>query len=214
MPSILKKYIFSFYGIIDIVSILPFYLHFGLGFSSLRALHIFRIFRALKIVRYNKAIKRFGVAFSIIREEIILFAILTGIILYMIAAGIYYFEHAAQPKLFTSIFHSLWWAIVTLTTVGYGDVYPITLGGRIFTFFVLLIGVSLMTIPAGIFTTALMKAREMEEEEKRLAEQKEMEEDILEEKRRIKIHFLFEQYSNERLLQNKLQSYSSQVFHW
>lgn len=160
------NYIFSFYGLIDIISVLPYYLHFGFGFSSLRALRIFRIFRALKIVRYNRALIRFKIAFNIIREEIILFAILTGILLYIISAGIYHFEHIAQPKLFNSVFHSLWWAVVTLFTVGYGDSYPITVGGKIFTFFVLIIGVSMMMVPAGIFTTALMKAREIEEKEK------------------------------------------------
>lgn len=64
------------------------------------------------------------------------------------------------------MFHSLWWAIVTLTTVGYGDVYPITIGGRIFTFFVLLIGVGIVAVPAGLIASALSKAREIEEEGK------------------------------------------------
>ena len=81
------------------------------------------------------------------------------------SAGIYFFENQAQPELFTSIIHSGWWAIVTLTTVGYGDVYPITMGGKIFTFFILLIGVGIVTIPAGLVASALSKAREMEEEE-------------------------------------------------
>jgi voltage-gated potassium channel len=65
---------------------------------------------------------------------------------------------------FSSIFHSAWWSIVTLTTVGYGDVYPITLGGKIFTFFVLMIGVGFVTVPAGLVATALSKARELEED--------------------------------------------------
>ena len=73
-------------------------------------------------------------------------------------------RNKAQPESFRSIFHSLWWAIVTLTTVGYGDVFPITIGGKIFTFFVLIIGIGVVTVPAGLVATALTKARSIEEE--------------------------------------------------
>ena len=95
---------------------------------------------------------------------IILFFIVTSIFIFLSASGIYFFENEAQPTHFSSIFSSLWWAIVTLTTVGYGDVYPITIGGKMFTFFVLVIGVGIVTIPAGLVATALQKAREMEED--------------------------------------------------
>jgi len=64
---------------------------------------------------------------------------------------------------FSSVFASLWWSIVTLTTVGYGDVYPVTTGGRVFTFFVLLVGLGVVSVPAGLVASALSKAREMEE---------------------------------------------------
>lgn len=156
-------YIFSFYGIIDILAILPFYLVSFLDLRFLRAFRILRIFRALKVIRYNKAIQRFGVAFKLVKEEIVLFIACTLILIFITSAGIYYFENEAQPETFKSIFHSAWWSIVTLTTVGYGDVYPITLGGRIFTFFVLMIGVGLVTVPAGLVASALSKAREIEE---------------------------------------------------
>ena len=73
------------------------------------------------------------------------------------------FEHEAQPDTFRSVFHSLWWAVATLTTVGYGDIYPITVGGRIFTFFVLLIGLGIVSVPAGLVSAALSKARDIEE---------------------------------------------------
>jgi voltage-gated potassium channel len=77
--------------------------------------------------------------------------------------GIYYFEHDAQPEAYASVFHSLWWSVVTLTTVGYGDVYPVTAGGRVFTFCMLLVGVGVVSVPAGIVASALSEAREMEE---------------------------------------------------
>lgn len=157
------KYIFSFYGIIDILAILPFYLVGFLDLRFLRAFRILRIFRALKVIRYNKAIQRFGLAFKLVKEEIVLFVACTIILIFITSAGIYYFENEAQPETFKSIFHSAWWSIVTLTTVGYGDVYPITLGGRIFTFFVLMIGVGLVTVPAGLVASALSKAREIED---------------------------------------------------
>lgn len=159
------KYIFSFFGIIDLLAILPLYLNVALDLRSLRAFRIFRIFRALKLVRYNRALHRFQIAAQIVKEEIILFFMVASILIFLSAAGIYFFENEAQPELFSSIFESLWWAIVTLTTVGYGDVYPVTIGGKIFTFFVLIIGVGIVTLPAGIMATALTKARSIEEAE-------------------------------------------------
>lgn len=158
------KYIFSFYGLIDFLAIFPFYLRTAYDLRALRAFRIFRIFRTLKLVRYNKAMKRFHIAAGIIKEELVLFLIITAIFIFLASAGIYYFENEAQPELFSSVIHSGWWAVVTLTTVGYGDVYPITVGGKIFTFFILLIGVGIVTIPAGLVASALSKAREIENE--------------------------------------------------
>ena len=157
------RYIFSFYGIIDILAILPFYLNRFLDLRFLRAFRVFRIFRALKLIRYNKALNRFNVAFKIVKEELVLFFIVILIMLFIVSAGIYSFENEAQPEIFKSVFHSGWWSIVTLTTVGYGDVYPITLGGKVFTFFVLMIGIGVVAIPAGLVGTALSKARELED---------------------------------------------------
>lgn len=158
------KYIFSFYGLIDFLAIFPFYLRTAYDLRALRAFRVFRIFRTLKLVRYNKAMKRFHIAAGIVKEELVLFLIVTAIFIFLASAGIYYFENEAQPELFSSVIHSGWWAVVTLTTVGYGDVYPITVGGKIFTFFILLIGVGIVTIPAGLVASALSKAREIENE--------------------------------------------------
>lgn len=158
------RYIFSFYGIIDLLAILPYYLTRTLDLRALRSFRVLRLFRAFKLIRYNKALQRFHIATKIVKEELILFFILTVIIIYLTSSGIYFFENQAQPEEFASVFHSLWWAIVTLTTVGYGDVYPITLGGRIFTFFVVIIGVGIVTVPAGIVASALSKARNIQDE--------------------------------------------------
>ena len=98
------------------------------------------------------------------REEFVLFGVFAIILLYLSSVGIYYCEHEAQPKAFASIFHCLWWSVCTLTTVGYGDVYPVTAGGRLFTFLVLAIGLGVVAVPTGLVASALSKSREMEQE--------------------------------------------------
>lgn len=156
------KFVFSFMGVIDLISILPFYLNLGSGSRALRIIRLFRIFRLLKLARYNKAISRFHQAFLSVKEELVLFFLASFFLIYLVSVGIYYFENDAQPQAFQSIIHSFWWSVVTLTTVGYGDIYPITIGGKIFTFFVLMIGVGIITIPAGLIATAMMKTRNEE----------------------------------------------------
>lgn len=170
------RYALSFYGIIDLLSILPFFLCAGLDLRSARALRLMRLFRLFKLTRYSKAARRYRHAFAIAKEELVLFGCAALIVLYLAAVGIHYFESEAQPDKFASIPDSLWWAIVTLTTVGYGDVYPITLGGRLFTSMVLIMGLGFVAVPTGLLAGALAKAREhekkLEEEEAALAASK------------------------------------------
>jgi voltage-gated potassium channel len=159
------SYIFSFFGIIDLIAFLPFYIGLGIDLRSLRAVRFVRLLRLFKMARYSKAMQRFHRAFIISKEEIILFFFSACIMLYLAGVGIYYCEHEAQPKVFASVFDGLWWAVATLTTVGYGDCYPVTAGGKIFTFFILLIGLGIISVPTGMVASALSKARAMEEEE-------------------------------------------------
>ncbi len=161
-----RKFVFSFFGIVDLVAILPFYIGLGIDLRAVRLLRLLRIFRIFKLGRYSAAVQRFHRALVIAKEEIILFLGVSLIVLYLASVGIYYFEREAQPEHFASVFHSMWWALITLTTVGYGDVYPITTGGRIFTFFVLFVGLGVVSVPAGLLASALTKAREMENIEK------------------------------------------------
>ncbi|MHC5135804.1 MAG: ion transporter, partial [Planctomycetota bacterium] len=156
------RFIFSFFGIIDLLAILPFYLRLGIDLRSIRSIRMLRIFRMLKLARYSRAIHRLHRALNIIKQELVLFFATTCILLYLSAAGIYLFENTAQPEAFKSVFHSLWWATITLTTVGYGDIYPVTVGGKIFTFFVLMIGLGIVAVPTGLMASALSKAREEE----------------------------------------------------
>jgi voltage-gated potassium channel len=123
---------------------------------------LLRLLRILKFARYNSAVLRFERALVIAREELALFTAVSLMLLYLSAVGIYFFENDAQPEQFGSVFHSLWWAVATLTTVGYGDVYPVTVGGRVFTFFVLIIGLGIVAVPTGVVASALAQARREE----------------------------------------------------
>ena len=152
------KYLFSFFGIVDLIAILPFFLSTGIDLRSARIFRLFRIFRIFKLLKYNTAINRLQTAFLEIKNELIIFLIGTLFLLYISAIGIYYFESEVQPEHFKSVFHSLWWAVTTLTTVGYGDMYPITIGGKIFTTFVVFIGMGMVAVPTGLFASALSKS--------------------------------------------------------
>ena len=158
------KFIFSFYGIIDLMAILPFYISSGIDLRSIRILRLFRLFRILKILRYSKAIRRFKLAFTSIKEEMILFLMTTLFLIYLSSIGIYYCESDAQTDSFKSVFHCLWWSIVTLTTVGYGDAYPITTWGKVFASFVMVIGIGVVAVPSGLIASALTKVIRDEEE--------------------------------------------------
>jgi voltage-gated potassium channel len=148
------SFVFSFYGIIDFLAIFPFYVARSFDLRSLRIFRLLRLFRVLKLFRYSKAIVKLKEAFLEIKEELVLFSIIAIFVIYASAVGIYYFEHEVQPKNFQSVFHCLWWAVATLTTVGYGDVFPITIGGRIFTFVMLMIGLGIIAVPTGLVASA------------------------------------------------------------
>ena len=135
-----RSYIFSFYGVIDLICVLPFYIATLMGLESLRLLRLFRLLRIFKMVRYNKAINRVWLSIYSAREELLVFLGASSIMIMLSAVGIYHFEHQAQPEVYRSLFDALWWAVITLTTVGYGDTYPMTIAGRLFTFVILMIG--------------------------------------------------------------------------
>lgn len=159
------KYITSFYGVIDFLAVIPFYFGLPIDLRSLRVFRVMRIFRTLKIIRYNKALQRFLHVIQIIKEELIIFLIVVIILFYISATGMYFFENSAQPEVFGSIFDSLWWVVITLTTVGFGDAYPITLGGKIFTFFILMLSLAIISIPAGLIASSFGEIRKREREE-------------------------------------------------
>ncbi len=148
-------FIRSGWAIVDIVAIVPSYI--GLDWRWLRALRMLRLF---KLLRNSSAVDHIFRAFTLAKEELKVFGLMTLIMLYISAAGIYFAEHNAQPEVFSSIPASLWWAVVTLTTVGYGDAYPVTGLGRFFTGLVMLTGLGVVAGFTGVITTALSRARE------------------------------------------------------
>lgn len=160
------KVIFSFYGLIDLIAILPFYIARGIDLRSIRIFRLFRLFRAFKVFRYSNAIQKFKSAFLSVKEEMILFLVATLFLLFIASVGIYYFENPAQPEQFKSIFHCLWWAVVTLTTVGYGDMFPITAGGKIFTSFIAIISIGIIAVPTGLLASALTKTIKEDEQDR------------------------------------------------
>ena len=158
------RFVFSFNGLVDLLAVLPFYVATGVDLSSVRILRLFRVIRILKLTRFSKAAERIRIVFKEVRAELSLFLVMSLFVVYLSSVGIYYFESTAQPEVFSSIFHALWWSVVTLTTVGYGDIYPITAGGKVFTVIVLMVGLGMIAVPTGLITSALSDTKGSTEE--------------------------------------------------
>ena len=147
-------------AIIDLLSILPAYINFFVHID-LRFLRILRLFRLLKLTRYFVSLQ---ILLRVIEREKGSFQAVIFILIIMIimaAAGVYVVENKAQPEVFSSIPASMWWAAVTLTTVGYGDVTPITPLGRFLGAMITILGVGLAALPAGILATGLANELEL-----------------------------------------------------
>tara|TARA_Y100001954_G_C15813319_1_gene606250 strand:+ start:1098 stop:1796 length:699 start_codon:yes stop_codon:yes gene_type:complete len=149
------KYIFSFFGVIDLLAVLPFYLSTSIDLRSIRIFRLFRLFRIFKLLKYNSAIDRIKDAFYDVKNELVIFITATLFLIYLSSIGIYYFENPVQPDQFKSIFHSMWWAIGAV--FGYGDLLPITVGGKIFSSIIVFIGIGLVAIPTGLLASAFSK---------------------------------------------------------
>jgi len=151
-PSRLKariRYMITPVALIDFIAIAPFYI--SLLFAiDLRYLRLLRVLRLLKLTHYFKS---FNIFLTVIAKEFksIIGVILMMIVLIIVAASLMYtLENEAQPEVFSNIPQSIWWSVVTMTTVGYGDVTPITALGRVVAAFIMLIGVGLVALPAGM----------------------------------------------------------------
>jgi voltage-gated potassium channel len=147
-----RHFLFSFESIVDLLSVVPFYLGFLLGID-LRALIALRLIRLLKLIRYFQPL---AILAAVIKAEYRAFmsAMAALIVLVFVAAtGIYFFERETQPDAFGSIPQSMWWAIVTLTTLGYGDVVPATVAGRTFASLITILSIGTVALPAGMLAS-------------------------------------------------------------
>ena len=154
-----KNYVFSFFGFIDLISILPFYLKqfVLLDGRFFRILRLFRLTRVFKLGRDSESLKLFIKALSAVRNELKFTLFLSVLTILFSASAIYFLENKAQPEVFSSITSSIWWATVSLATVGYGDVVPVTVWGKIFASIISLVGIGIVAIPTGIISASFVE---------------------------------------------------------
>ena len=163
------RYAVSFFGIIDLLAILPFYLPFiGLDFRFIRAVRLFRLFLVLKLARYSLALSSVRGVLMKKREELLCTLFLLVLLLLMSSTLMYYVEREMQPEAFSSIPMAMWWGVATLTTVGYGDVYPITAIGKVLGAIIAVLGIGLFALPAGLIGGAYLEEVEERKNRKRL----------------------------------------------
>ena len=153
------KFIFSTLGLIDLIAILPFYLPllFPFDLRVVRILRLFRLLRIFKLGRHSNSLKTISSVLKETRSELTLTIFVAFILLILSSTLMYYIENEAQPDNFASIGDSLWWAVATLTTVGYGDVYPVTGTGKFLSAIIALIGIGFVALPTGIISSAFME---------------------------------------------------------
>lgn len=147
-------------SLIDLIAILPFWLPLLFGISDFRFFRIFRLFRILRVFKlgkYSNALQMISRVFDKRKEEILITSSTLVILVIFSAALMYYVEHDAQPEAFASIPDTIWWAIVTLTTVGYGDVYPITALGRLCAGIIAALGIGMVALPTGIISSGFVE---------------------------------------------------------
>ena len=167
------KYIFSFMAIIDLLAILPFYLPFvSADLRFLRMMRLFRLFRLLRVFKLGRYFEALQVIVKVIKTsapQLVMSVALCFFVMLFSAIIMYTVENPVQPEQFPNVISSLWWAICTLTTVGYGDVYPITAIGRLFASIISLVGIGIIAIPTGIiaagFNQVISKDKKGEAEE-------------------------------------------------
>lgn len=155
----LLTFAFSTMAIIDLLSILPFYIPLAtpIDFRILRVLRLTRILRILKIGRYSESLALIGRVLKRSRSDLLVTLFITFLLLLLSSSLMYFVENPAQSDKFRNIVSSAWWTIITLTTVGYGDVYPITILGKILGGFIALLGIGLVALPTGIISSGFME---------------------------------------------------------
>ena len=152
------RYALTPMALVDLLAVLPFYLPTsGTDLRVLRALRLMRVFRVAKVWRYSAALHTLGRVFVTKREQL-LATLFTAMLLVVVASTLmYYVEHDAQPDRFSSIPAAMWWGIATITTIGYGDVYPVTPWGKALAAVIAVLGIGLFALPTAILGTAFIE---------------------------------------------------------
>jgi voltage-gated potassium channel len=163
------RYATSALPLIDLLAVAPFYLEFvAFDLRFVRALRLFRLFRIFKLARYADSMRTLGVVLRSRREELLVTLFVVVVLLVFASSAMYYVEHEAQPEQFSSIPASMWWGAATLTTVGYGDIYPVTSAGRLLGAAIAVLGVGLFALPTGILASAFSEELQKKRRRERL----------------------------------------------
>ena len=145
------RFLFSPMVVIDLLAILPFYLPFVCyDLRSIRAIRLFRFFRVAKVARYSKALQTLGRVITSKKAELMTTLFVLILLLVIASTFMYFAENEKQPEVFSSIPAAMWWAVATLTTVGYGDVCPITPLGKFMASIIAILGIGMFALPTGI----------------------------------------------------------------
>ena len=157
-PRAVLRYIFSFSGLVDLLSFLPYYLpvFFPSGAVAFRMFRVARVFRLFRVNAYYDSLGVITQVISSKRQQ--LFSSVFILLVLMLASSLcmYSLEHEAQPQVFTNAFSGIWWSVSTLLTIGYGDIYPVTTMGKIFSIFITFLGVGMVAIPTGIISAGFV----------------------------------------------------------
>ena len=157
-PKAVLRYVFSFSGLVDLLSFLPYYLpvFFPSGAVAFRMFRVARVFRLFRVNAYYDSLGVITEVISSKRQQ--LFSSVFILLVLMLASSLcmYSLEHEAQPQVFTNAFSGIWWSVSTLLTIGYGDIYPVTTMGKIFSIFITFLGVGMVAIPTGIISAGFV----------------------------------------------------------
>lgn len=156
------KYSLTVVQIIDLLAILPFYLAMAhiIDFRMLRVLRLFKLLRIFRITRYVSALNIIFLVITRKAAELVISFVLLCFLLLISSTAMYYIEHAAQPTQFSSVPDAMWWSVITLSTVGYGDVYPITPLGKVIGGLIAVIGIGFFAMPTGIIASGFSEVVE------------------------------------------------------
>ena len=154
----IRKYVFSMAGIVDLLSFLPYYLpiFFPTGAAVFRIFRVVRIFRLFQINAYYSSLNVITEVLNSRRQQLVSSVFIILVLMVASSLCMYSLENAAQPEVFSNAFSGIWWAVSTLLTVGYGDIYPITIPGKIVSIFITFLGVGMVAIPTGIISAGFV----------------------------------------------------------